>query len=116
MDDQEKAALIVSYAGGKEAGQGYPFIPKGLTLEEWLQRTWLKDKKRWRRNHRLWAKFRKHPSWYLTERGKFEATEMALLYWRRKNRINYEDVARRAFPVETMPAGAMPIYAKVSDE
>jgi hypothetical protein len=85
-----------------------------LLTPEWvLDNSWLKNKTKWSTNRRLQSKLRRRPYAYLTESGKALATEMAMLAC--IPRINYDEFAKRAFRVEPMPAGAMPIYAKTGE-
>lgn len=85
------------------------FTPKKYTLKDCINHSWLKNKRRWTRNKRLKAKFEKRPSVYITDA--FWA-ELIAHSWA-VSRINYEEIAKKVFPVQRLPEGALPIYDKI---
>lgn len=116
MEDSDKAALIANYVGDKGAVRrslvryNLEALRQLLNPDWVLTNSWLKNKKKWAKNHKLRSKLMRHPHRYLTESAKALVTEVAMISC--IPRINYDEFARRAFRVEPLPEGALPIYEK----
>lgn len=76
-------------------------IEKEPSFEELLENSWLKNKKGWRNNKRLWAKFCNSPKKYLTKRAHRELLARALATPLCR-RIDFESIARKCFSVEPL--------------
>jgi hypothetical protein len=84
-----------------------------LTADDILRRSWLKNKKRWSNNRRLHKKFVKHWSRYISYKVYAEIMG-SLLTAAISNRLNYDEIGRKAFKVEPLPAGAIATKALVT--
>lgn len=77
-----------------------------ITVNDILDRSWLKNKKRWRNNNRLRKKFANRWIHYVSYEVYAEVMGV-LLSAAIRHRRNYDELGRRAFKVEPLPAGAL---------
>ena len=77
-----------------------------ITVNDILDRSWLKNKKRWRNNNRLRKKFANRWIHYVSYEVYAEVMGVLLSAAIRPRR-NYDELSRRAFKVEPLPAGAL---------
>jgi hypothetical protein len=103
--DEQKAAIIEAYLRNKNK----PKITENTKLEDLIQFSWLKNKKKWKHNRRLHKKFCKHWMRYVPQKiiNSYLAYTFATHL---RRRLDYSSMARRMFSVEQLPAGALPIY------
>jgi hypothetical protein len=85
-------------------------ITEKTTIDDLLQYSWLKNKKRWKNNRRLNKKYHKYWTRYIpTHIASLFFSFMAMTPLRR--RINYNEMAKKAIVVEPLPPGAVSDYA-----
>jgi transcriptional accessory protein Tex/SPT6 len=107
MTDEEKFNII-SKALGKYKKC---FKSDHPTIDEFINNSWLKNKKRWKNNRRLNKKFKRNIRKYLTKRARREVLSIAFCKPLRQ-RLDYVSIIRKCFDVEPLPAGAIPIYTE----
>jgi hypothetical protein len=77
-----------------------------ITTNDILQRSWLKNKKRWRNNNRLRKKFVQRWTHYVSYKVYAEIMGI-LLTAALRHRLNYDEMGRMAVKVEPLPKGAL---------
>lgn len=78
------------------------------TINEFLDNSWLKNKKSWKNNRRLNKKFKKNYRIYLTKRARRDLFSMAMSI-PISQRLDYSSIASKCLSVEPIPNGATPI-------
>ena len=110
MTDHEKQLIIAHHLSLTDKDN---VLPKEPTVEDLFNYSNLRRPKHWERNKRLYKKFVKDWSKYVSEkirnefRSKIFAKAMVGPF---KGLLNRESFARKAFRVEPLPAGALPYY------
>jgi hypothetical protein len=85
-------------------------ITEKTTVDDLLQYSWLKNKKRWKNNRRLNKKYHKYWRRYLPE----HITNLVLAFVMTtplRRRTNYSEMAKKLIVVEPLPADAVSNYA-----
>jgi hypothetical protein len=103
--DERKAALIEAHLRNKNK----PKITENTKIEDLIQFSWLKNKRRWKYNRRLHKKFCKHWMRYVPQKI-FNLYLAHHIAGPLRRRIDYSSMARRMFSVQPLPTGALPIY------
>ncbi len=104
MNEKVKFALIE-----RAVRKNLNVLPKKPTIEDLFEFSNLRRPKRWRRNKRLHKKFRRNWRKYVPKRIYREFMRKILTSPFRR-RINYSEIARKAFSVQPMPSGALEHY------